>query len=289
MREKLCTTFRLISIDVWNLLRDSLYYGYYETSSSIRRGLGFSEETISDLMLLKLSKRQPYDIITIKFAKSLEALEGADWEWWILSNNCITGLRLQAKKLHVRGNIYEYTYLDYRRRTDNIEQIDILINNSQSTGMAPLYMFYNWWDVDYPFRNYLNPNIPNCCKISSSKQLGITIASAWEIKEKVHRNQKSLSDILRISYPISCLVCCKYSNLAESVYKFLNEWVLKDKIEIKIHKKLPENVYSRLKGKFDEKSPIYTLLILDLKNQNKEINKILNIINNTIYKEEFYI
>jgi len=279
MREKLCKTFRYISTNVWNLLGNSQYYGFYQTSRlTINRGLGFSEETISDLILLKISERQPYDIISVKFGRNYEAQEGADWEWWVLSRSGIIGLRLQTKRLHINGNTYEYTHLDYRRRTDNQYQVDILVQQAQSQGMTPLYMFFNWWDLNYSFRNYINPNIPKCCRVSSSRNLGITIASAMEIRNAVHNNQKSLSDILPISYLISCLACCQYSDLAESISKFLNKYIIKQEFEIKIHDRLPKNVYLRLKGEFDEKSPIYTSFILDLEAPHEEINKIQKII-----------
>ena len=65
MREKLCKTFKYISGYVWDLLRDSQYYGFYQTSlTNINRGLGLNEETISDLIFLKAIQRQPYDIIS---------------------------------------------------------------------------------------------------------------------------------------------------------------------------------------------------------------------------------
>ncbi len=186
MRERLCRTFKHISFKVWNILGDSQYYGYYQIShQNITRGLGLCEETISDLILLELSKRHPYDVISIKFNKRYEAQEGADWEWWILSQSGIVGLRLQAKRLHVSGNSYEYKYLDYRQRSTNKYQVDILIQRAQNMRMIPLYMFFNWWDIHYKHYRYMNNNIPSCCKVYTRRNLGITIASAIHIRNKL--------------------------------------------------------------------------------------------------------
>jgi len=57
-------------------------------------------------------------------------------------------------------------------------------------------MFFNWWDLAYPFRRYINRHISQCCRVYSYRELGITIASGWIIKNAISNNQKSLSDIL---------------------------------------------------------------------------------------------
>ena len=139
MRDRLCRTLRYISQKVWDWMSDSQYFGFYQTSQqNINRGLGFGEETITDLVLLEISKRQPYDVITVKYGKNYEAYEGADWEWWILSRSGIIGLRFQAKKLHFSANGYEYTHLDYRQKSNNQYQVDILIHRAKKIGLIPL-------------------------------------------------------------------------------------------------------------------------------------------------------
>ena len=162
--------------------------------------------------------------------------------------------------------------MDYQKQGNY--QVDILLQQAQSKGMIPLYIFYNWWDLNFPFRDYVNSIIPFCCKVYSSRNLGVTIASAIEVGKAVHSSKKSLSDILPISYPISCLFCCQYSDLTKSLHVFLNRYITKQEIDIKIYETLPEDVYMRLKGEFDEKSPIYTVFILDLEELHKDLDKI---------------
>ncbi len=60
----------------------------------------------------------------------------------------------------------------------------------------------------------------------------------------------------------------------ESLYVFLDRHIIKKEINIKIYEKLPKDVYMRLKGKFDEKSPIYTVFIIDLEELHKDLDKI---------------
>jgi len=132
--------------------------------------------------------------------------------------------------------------------------------------MIPLYIFYNWWDLNFPFRDYVNSSIPSCCKVYFSKNLGLTIASAIKVRKTIRSCKKSLS--------ISCLFCCQYSNLTKSLYVFLDRHIIKKEIDIKIYEKLPKDVYMRLKGKFDEKLPIYTVFILDLEEPYKDLDKI---------------
>lgn len=286
MRDRLCRTFRYISQKVWDWLIDSQYYGLYQTSrSNISRGIGMGEETITDLVLLEISKRQPSDVITVKFGRNYEFQEGADWEWWFLSKSGIIGLRLQAKRIHSFNGLYEYTHLDYR--SGNSFQVDVLINNAQRKELTPLYILYNFWDLDFSFYNFINHGLRNlaCCKVysrSSRRNFGITIASAFAIRDLVHQNPpgKKLLDILPVSWPIYCLTCCGFSDLSESVSSFLNEYVLMHEpdFKVKIYESLPEEVFLRLKGDFDELAPTYTSFILDLEHPHDEIYKIKEVI-----------
>ena len=224
MREKLCRTLRYISQKVWDWMGDSQYFGFYQTSQqNIIRGLGFGEETITDLVLLEITKRQPYDVITVKYGRTYEAHEGADWEWWILSTSGIIGLRFQAKRVHFSTSGYEYTHLDYKQK-NNQYQVDILIQRAQRLRLVPLYIFYNFWDLDYPFYKYISHlNNFKCCRVYSRRNLGITIASAVRIKNLIDKGKKRLSDVLSISYPIYALGCCNFSDLSESIFKFIDK------------------------------------------------------------------
>jgi len=264
MRDKLCKTFRRIPSKTWDLLIDGSYYGFYQTSSSgIKRGIGLNEETITDVLLLDILRKQPHDVITFKFSKNYEAQEGADWEWWILSQSGIVGFRFQAKRLHrnhVNGK-YEYSHLDYADK-NGYYQVDKLINQARITGFVPMYIFYNYWDIDFPFTQYKNRRIPQCCQTRGKQDLGVTICAAKNIQNLIHLKKKALQDILPHTFPLYCITCCNSSDFTESVKKFIEEYLrVRD---FKIHMELPIEVYARLKGEGDESSPVYTSLIFDL-------------------------
>lgn len=280
MRERLCSTFRYISGKVWRLLGDSNYYGLYCTSRRLKQGLGWSEETLTDIVLLEISRRHPYEVYTLKFNKQVEAQEGADWEWIILSESGILRLRFQAKRIHIERDIYEYSTLNYKKNGQY--QVDILIDRASRTGAIPLYIFYNVWDIDFEYKNFVGhlSLIPSCCRYYSKTNFGITIASAFEVRKLVTQNpsQKSLSSVLSVSWPLHCLACCRFSDLSKSIYNFILEYVMKDieeyvKNEISrnvIHDKLPKDVLSRFKGVFSKESPMFTTFIVDSTNPHRE-------------------
>lgn len=97
------------------MISESQYYGFYSRVGNISRGLNIGEDTITDILLLELSKKLPHEILTIKFSKGFEAREGVDWEWWILSAGGIVGIRIQAKKLHYINGRYCQLLLKFFR------------------------------------------------------------------------------------------------------------------------------------------------------------------------------
>lgn len=273
MRDKLCKTFRNVSFKVWNLLIDDSYYGYHQTSPhGIKRGIGLNEETITDVLLLDILRKQPHDVFTVKFSKNYEGQEGADWEWWILSQSGIVGFRFQAKRLHrnhVNGK-YEYSYLDYRDKNGKY-QVDKLVDQANKKGFVPMYIFYNYWDIDFPFTQYKNRRIPSCCQTRGKQDLGVTICAAKNIQNLIqnliHLKKKALQDILPHTFPLYCITCCNSPDLTESVKKFIEEYLgVRD---FEIYTELPIEVSARLKGEGDESSPVYTSLIFDLEKTSK--------------------
>jgi len=285
LRSRLCRNFKKLPKKVWDTLSESNYYGYHRPSvGNIVRGIGFGEETITDILLLEAVKNNPYEILTFKSGRLYEGAAGSDWEWWIISKSGILGLSFQAKRLHFMNGNYIYDSLDYKPRSSRLRQVDMLINNALRLGNIPLYVFYNYWDFDY--RNYINPDITDltCCRVRSEKDLGVTIATAWDIHSLVHLtpSKKSLYDVLPVSYPIYSLTCCSFSDLTESISNFLTEIVFKEKdLKLKIHETLPKEVYLRLEGQDTESSPQFTSFIFDMKNPHEEIKELKSIFEKT--------
>jgi len=281
MRERLCNTFRKVTSEVWNLLADSQYYGLYKTSpNNVTAGLGFGEETITDTLLLSIYRKNPLDFYTIKIGKNYESQEGADWEWWIMSASGIIGLRLQAKRIHYINNVYSYPHLGYRISNSNNLQVDTLITRANQMGVAPLYILYNHWDINFPYKSYLNNESQRLefSKIHTKKNLSLTIASAPKIKSLVVKNppQNRLTDVLPISWPIYSLVCCSFSDISESVKAFLEKYIFKESdVKIKVYETLPNDIFSRFEGEDNRFTPLYTTFILDHENPHKDIAQVI--------------
>src|SRR5258706_1837087 len=86
----LAKTFCDLSIDTWNRMR-----------AAHNQGLLLGEVTLTETLLIEVAKRHPWDAIAIPFTPSLEAVIGADWEWWLTDGHEWLGILVQAKSLNI--------------------------------------------------------------------------------------------------------------------------------------------------------------------------------------------
>ena len=190
----LCDDFIKASKDTWKKLR---------LSSQVN--IRLSEETITDTLLLYLASRHPYEIRTQKYTKFQESKTGADWEWWITSSSSTQwlGLRIQAKIIDVAT--LEYPHLDYKTSQGQM-QVDVLISNAinSSPPRIPLYVFYNYWDVQQFRPPWLCGSYP-----FTISMLGCGVSTAWNVRVYLRNGDKSVQKIASQMYPWSCLVCCR--------------------------------------------------------------------------------
>ncbi len=108
-----------------------------------RLGLGFSEDTISDLAMLEIGRSGSNSVGVKRVSKRRERVVGFDWLWVILrSGRLPTFYVVQAKKLQ----LYErppYSYGRLRYPTGANYQIDALEDFANWLGAVPMYCFYN--------------------------------------------------------------------------------------------------------------------------------------------------
>ncbi len=118
---------------------------FHEISAECYRWLekqpNVKEETLTDWLLYQASLKSNR-VFYKAFTRNEEAYNGADWEWWILSDNCcgVFAYRLlvQAKKLkHSQDN---YNSITYGNR--NGMQIDLLLSSAVELQALPLYAYY---------------------------------------------------------------------------------------------------------------------------------------------------
>jgi len=211
----ICESFSYQSIKTWNWIK-----------SGNKTGINLSEESITDFNLLELNLRHLNNIKTQKFTKAQEHNTGADWEWWICDKDLWIGLRIQAKKI--------YNNLVYQALHDNEEQIDNLIEDasSNSTPLIPFYVFYNYIE-DKTFYDDWECKIDPQCHIDDASWFGCTLSYAYNVKKVLETKKaekgkgKKFSDIIKISYPWSCLLCCNRSSknnlLPNRIFSFLKK------------------------------------------------------------------
>ena len=106
-------------------------------------GLGFSEDTISDLTALEIAHR-PSNLVRVKrVSKRRERFVGFDWMWVIRRPAMSPEVYVvQAKKLKLeQSTAYSYGRLKYP--AGGKYQIDALEDFAHWIGAKPLYCFYN--------------------------------------------------------------------------------------------------------------------------------------------------
>ena len=119
----------------WGWLRDSR-----------RLGLGFSEDTVSDLAMLEIGHTVPNEVGVFRVSKLDERLVGFDW-LWVISRTGMTPrfYVVQAKKLKL-DHTSTYSYGRLRYKAGSRYQIDALEEFADWLGAIPLYCFYNHVD-----------------------------------------------------------------------------------------------------------------------------------------------
>jgi Family of unknown function (DUF6615) len=182
----LCHTFRKEAGAVWNRMQ-----------TAAKLGLSLSEETLTECALYNVAlAHQGNDIVIDLATKAAEAKHGADWEWWLVRGGKGLGFRVQAKRLFANG---QYRAL-YKSLTNPYEQLDKLVSVSKSTGLEPIYCFYNFRHPQGQFKG------PNWCKhpYRGPSFWGCSLAFPEEVKKLQSDQLAKLKQIMR---PWHMLVC----------------------------------------------------------------------------------
>lgn len=109
--------------------------------AAVQTGLAWNEETNTETLLLELRERHPTQVAVAAFTKQEEALNGADWEWWIHDRGQWLGMRVQAKRT-IKGKHSFYALRTYQAKSQPNPQVDNLINRAKRDGLIPIYCFY---------------------------------------------------------------------------------------------------------------------------------------------------
>jgi len=174
----LCTLFKSISWHVWGVLE-----------LGISKGIGISEESITDGVLIALAKFGGKYVVVKKFTRYQESKNGADLEMWFHLKNNFVGSLIQAKKLDSSSNSYKY--IDHK----NGEQLRYLISSAMLP-LIPSYLFYNFW------KRNLKKQLPK-----PDSNYGCAISNAYDVKPHLKSPDNSLQSMFPIETPFQCLTC----------------------------------------------------------------------------------
>ncbi len=158
-----------------------------------RLGVGFSEDTISDLATLEIARMESSRIRVKRISKRAERIVGFDWMWVVhRPGGPPVVLAVQAKKMKLdRTGNFSYGSLKYKIGPGRY-QIDALQAFADQVGAIPLYCFYNNVD-DWLAEVYSNCRQQRQADIS---QMGCTLAPL-EVVRPIHdgRNSKNFKSI----------------------------------------------------------------------------------------------
>lgn len=164
-----------------------------------RAGLPFTEETITETILLDLATQNPLEVIVLPFNKRQEALTGADWEWCIFNQNETRFIRMlvQAKVLDNFDN--EYAHIDRMIGKSGIRQIDQLLDTARLRRVPALYVFYNH------VANVNRVPVGTCQCFGCLDCWGCSVALGVAVKSMLPN--KSFDTLKTVSVPWTCLLC----------------------------------------------------------------------------------
>lgn len=185
----LCSSFQDLAEQTWGRL-----------GAARKLGLTWSEVTNTETILLTLQERHADQIFIRSFGSADEALNGADWEWWVGKPGQWLPMRVQGKRIHKPGTSFRRLQT-YRARSQSTYQIDNLISRSKAEKMNPAYCFY--------VNSSLVPKLViSSCQLLSQlvpcALFGCAIGHAQAIKRT---GSNMLADLFPMLIPWHWLVC----------------------------------------------------------------------------------
>ena len=155
--------------------KGSFHYVSKDAFYWIKNQAYVKEESITDRILYELNSNNSH-VICHEFKRNEEALNGADWEWWLLfddplethdfykdtqslSNTAAYRFRIQAKKLLADNKDKNYVFR-YANKNDfqikevsiNLDGKEFLIDNVCSDCINGIYLLSATWAYDNHFK-----------------------------------------------------------------------------------------------------------------------------------------
>jgi hypothetical protein len=186
-------------VDLFTSFWLAAHWVWERRETAKRAGMPFSEETITDTVLLDLATQHPRELKIVPFNKRREGRTGADWEWcfYDLASSTFQPMLVQAKLLDDRD--HEYSHIDRLIGSTGVRQIDRLLTTASRRRIPAIYMFYNHIDD--------RRRVPvHACKLLSCAECwGCSVALADVVRRVLPSKD---FDVLKAhSRPWVCLLC----------------------------------------------------------------------------------
>lgn len=169
-------------------------------------GILYGEETITDYLLLELSKLDLFNIRILQLPKVEEANKGADWEWFVGSKHYgWIRFAIQAKKLNLKDGSYSSLNHKVGKPPNQSSQFAILEKYSKTNKVIPFYSFYNYFEQAEVPRHW------HCSEPFDKELLGWTFTTLSNVKKALStRGHRKFDNIHKYekTLPIRCLFKC---------------------------------------------------------------------------------
>lgn len=129
--------------DIETALWQAAHWIWDRRATAKSAGFPFSEETITESVLLDIASSCPGQVRIVPFNKHQEGKIGADWEWcfYDLPTSRFLRFLMQAKVLDDKD--HQYAHIDRYIGNSDVRQIDRLMETANQRNVTPLYAFYN--------------------------------------------------------------------------------------------------------------------------------------------------
>lgn len=186
-------------VDLFTSFWLAAHWVWERRETAKRVGMPFSEETITDTVLLDLTTQNPGEIKIVPFNKHREGQTGADWEWcfYDLASSTFQPILVQAKLLDDRDR--EYSHIDRLIGSTGVRQIDRLLATASRRRIPAIYAFYNHLD------NHLRVPVRACKLLSCAECWGCSVALADVVSRVLPA--KDFDTLKAHSRPWVCLLC----------------------------------------------------------------------------------
>lgn len=173
------------------------------------RKLHFSEESVTETVLMDLAETFPGQLEILPFNKIEEGESGADWAWTISNASGMANVPMlvQAKALDFADHSYAELKRTIGKQKPAVRQIDRLLDTAQQLDWPAIYAFYN--NVTDLSRLPVNcGTLPHVAQPDLQEAWGISFADAFQVRDALDPGNDQTFDSHRLhSRPLLCLLC----------------------------------------------------------------------------------